>query len=68
MSRFFHNAVRSFTSLFGFVLDLMGDGLMCLPQQPPAHGRHFSVSDCKVAAQAILGGLDHEYRWERSAA
>src|SRR5260370_11187964 len=32
MSRFFHNAVRSFTSLFGFVLDLTGDGLrfLCL--------------------------------------
>ena len=32
MSRFFHNAVRSFTSLFGFVLDLMDDGLrfLCL--------------------------------------
>ena len=32
MSRFFHNAVRSCTSLFGFVLDLMGDGLrfLCL--------------------------------------
>jgi len=58
--------VRSFTCLFGFVLDLMGDGLMCLPQQPPAHGRHFSAR--KVAARAILGGLDHEYRWERSAA
>jgi hypothetical protein len=27
MSGFFPNAVRSFTSLFGFVLDLMGDGL-----------------------------------------
>jgi hypothetical protein len=27
MSGFFPNAVRSFTSLFGFVLDLMSDGL-----------------------------------------
>jgi transposase InsO family protein len=41
---------------------------MCLPQQPPAHGRHFSARNCKVAARAILGGLHHEYRWERSAA
>jgi hypothetical protein len=41
---------------------------MCLPQQPHAHGRHFSAWDCKVAAQATLGGLHHEYRWERSAA
>jgi putative transposase len=39
---------------------------MCLPQQPPVHGRHFSAR--KVAARAILGGLHHEYRWERSAA
>src|SRR4029077_12018931 len=32
MSGFFHNAVRSYTSFFGFVFDLMGDGLrfLCL--------------------------------------
>ncbi len=32
MSRFFHNAVRSFTSFFSFVFDLMSDGLrfLCL--------------------------------------
>jgi len=32
MSGFFHNAVRSCTSFFGFVFDLMGDGLrfLCL--------------------------------------
>jgi hypothetical protein len=41
---------------------------MCLPQQPHTHGRHLSVSDCKIAARAILGGLHHEYRWERLAA
>jgi hypothetical protein len=41
---------------------------MCLPQQPPAHGRHFSARNCKVTARAILGGLHHEYRWERVAA
>src|SRR2546427_8272681 len=31
-SGFFHNAVRSFTSFFGFVFDLMGNGLrfLCL--------------------------------------
>jgi hypothetical protein len=41
---------------------------MCLPQQPPAHGRRFSARNCKVTARAILGGLHHEYRWERVAA
>src|SRR5260370_14955621 len=30
MSRFFHNAMRSFTWFFGFVFDLMGDGLRFL--------------------------------------
>jgi hypothetical protein len=32
MSRFFQNAVRSFTLFFGFVFDLTGDGLrfLCL--------------------------------------
>ncbi|MGH9729456.1 MAG: integrase core domain-containing protein [Candidatus Acidiferrales bacterium] len=37
-----------------------------LPPQP--HGRHFSAKDCKVAARAVLGGLHHEYYWERIAA
>ena len=41
---------------------------MCPPQQPPAHRRHFSARNCKVAARSILGGLHHEYRWERVAA
>lgn len=41
---------------------------MRLPQQPHVHGRHFSVGDCRIAARAILGGLHHEYRWERRAA
>jgi putative transposase len=35
---------------------------------PQPHGRHISAKDCKVAARAILGGLHHEYRWERIAA
>ncbi|MGA3295585.1 MAG: integrase core domain-containing protein [Candidatus Acidiferrales bacterium] len=39
---------------------------MLFPPQP--HGRHFSANDCKVAARGILGGLHHEYRWERIAA
>jgi transposase InsO family protein len=39
---------------------------MLLPPQP--HGRHSLAQDCNVAARAILGGLDHEYRWERIAA
>ena len=39
---------------------------MLLPPQP--HGRYSLVQDCKVAARAILGGLHHEYRWERIAA
>jgi putative transposase len=37
-----------------------------LPPQP--QGRHFSAKDCKIAARAVLGGLHHEYRWERIAA
>jgi hypothetical protein len=32
------------------------------------HDRHFSAKDCRVAARAILGGLHHEYGWERIAA
>jgi len=39
---------------------------MLLAPQP--HRRHFSAKDCKVAARAVLGGLHHEYRWERIAA
>ncbi len=36
----------------------------------PLHGhdRHFFAQDCTVGARAILGGLHHEYRWERIAA
>ena len=37
-----------------------------LPLQ--GHDRHSFAKDCKVAARAILGGLHHEYRWERIAA
>ncbi len=35
---------------------------------PQDHGRHSSAPDCKLAARAVLGGLHHEYRWERIAA
>ena len=37
---------------------------------PPlkGHDRHTFAQDCKVAARAVLGGLHHEYRWERIAA
>jgi putative transposase len=38
---------------------------MFLP--PQLRGRHYSVEHCKVAAQPILGGLHHEYHWERIA-
>jgi putative transposase len=41
-------------------------GVMGVP--PHSQGRYFSAKDCKVAARAILGGLHHEYRWERIAA
>src|SRR5467141_1943900 len=37
-----------------------------LPLQ--GHERHSLRQDCKVAARAVLGGLHHEYRWERIAA
>jgi putative transposase len=37
-----------------------------LPPQP--HGRHSTAKDCKVAARTVLGGLHHEYGWERVAA
>jgi hypothetical protein len=30
--------------------------------------RHSFAPDCKVVARAVLGGLHHEYRWERLAA
>ena len=30
--------------------------------------RHSFAQDCKVVARAVLGGLHHEYRWERIAA
>ena len=37
---------------------------------PTAAGqdRHSSALDCKVVAHAVLGGLHHEYRWEKIAA
>ncbi|HEY6384386.1 MAG TPA: integrase core domain-containing protein [Candidatus Acidoferrum sp.] len=37
-----------------------------LPLQ--GHDRHSFAPDCKVVARAVLGGLHHEYRWERIAA
>lgn len=37
-----------------------------LPLQ--GHDRHSLAEDCKVVARAVLGGLHHEYRWERIAA
>jgi putative transposase len=37
-----------------------------LPLQ--GHDRHSFARDCKVLARAVLGGLHHEYRWERIAA
>jgi transposase InsO family protein len=39
---------------------------MLLPTQP--HSRYSSTDIHKVAARPILGGLHHEYRWERVAA
>src|SRR5580692_424108 len=39
---------------------------MLLPTQP--HRRYCSTDIHKVAARSILGGLHHEYRWERVAA
>ena|SRR5271165_1062852 len=32
------------------------------------HDRHSFAQDCKVVARMVLGGLHHEYRWERIAA
>src|SRR6516225_501941 len=37
-----------------------------LPWQ--GHDRHSFAQDCRVASRAVLGGLHHEYRWERIAA
>ena len=37
-----------------------------LPLQ--GHDRHSLAQDCKIAARAVLGGLHHEYQWERIAA
>ena len=37
-----------------------------LPLQ--GHDRHSLAQDCKVVARAVLGGLHHEYQWERIAA
>jgi transposase InsO family protein len=44
------------------------ESMQMSPRQLHAHGTHFLAGDCKVAARATLGGLHHEYRWERSAA
>ncbi len=32
------------------------------------HDKHSFPQDCKVVARMVLGGLHHEYRWERIAA
>src|SRR6516162_11522889 len=37
-----------------------------LPWQ--GHDRHCFAQDCRVASRGVLGGLHHEYRWERIAA
>jgi putative transposase len=37
-----------------------------LPLQ--GHDRHSLAQDRKVVARAVLGGLHHEYQWERIAA
>jgi hypothetical protein len=37
-----------------------------LPLQ--GQNRHSFAQDCKVVAHAVLGGLPHEYQWERIAA
>jgi hypothetical protein len=37
-----------------------------LPLQ--GHDRHSFAPDGQVVARAVLGGLHHEYRWERIAA
>ena len=37
-----------------------------LPWQ--GHDRHSFAQDCRVASRGVLGGLHHEYRWERIAA
>ena len=35
---------------------------------PQGHDRQSFARECKVVARAVLGGLHHEYRWERIAA
>jgi len=35
---------------------------------PPLQGKHSFLQDCKVVARLVLGGLHHEYRWERIVA
>lgn len=35
---------------------------------PQGHDRHSFAQGCKVVGRAVLGGLHHEYRWERIAA
>jgi putative transposase len=39
--------------------------LLLLPQ---SRGKCFLSKDCKMAARAVVGGLHHEYQWERTAA
>src|SRR3974390_1102787 len=45
-----------------------------IPEPPAAflpwqgRDRHSFAQDCRVASRAVLGGLHHEYRWERIAA
>src|SRR6266566_1276757 len=49
----------------------LGPGIPEAPAVFPAlqgRDRHSFAQDCKVVARAVLGGLHHEYRWERIAA
>jgi len=43
-----------------------GPAAAFLPWQ--GHDIHSFAQDCRVASRAVLGGLHHEYRWERLAA
>jgi len=49
----------------------LGPGIPEAPAVFPAlqgRDRHSFAQDCKVVARAVLGGLHHEYVWERMAA
>ena len=49
----------------------LGPGIPEAPAVFPAlqgRDRHSFAQDCKVVARAVLGGLHHEYGWERMAA